>query len=54
VRGHYLRFINDGWIEHYSDEADQRIKYVRPTAKLAKTMNDYAAEAHQILMKNIA
>jgi len=54
VRGHYLRFINDGWIEHYSDEADQRIKYVRPTAKLAKTMNDYAAAAHQILMKNIA
>ena len=52
VRGHYLRFVNDGWVEHYLDESDKRIKYVRPTAKLIKTMNDYAA-AQKILMKNI-
>ena len=51
VRGHYLRFVNDGWVEHYLDESDKRIKYVRPTAKLVKTMNDYAAAAHKILMK---
>jgi DNA-binding MarR family transcriptional regulator len=53
VRGHYLRFVNDGWIEHYLDESDKRIKYVRPTAKLVKTMNDYAATANKLLMKNI-
>jgi len=53
VRGHYLRFVNDGWVEHYFDESDKRIKYVRPTAKLIKTMNDYAAAAQKILMKNI-
>jgi DNA-binding MarR family transcriptional regulator len=53
VRGHYLRFVNDGWIEHYLDESDKRIKYVRPTIKLVKIMNDYAAVANKILMKNI-
>jgi DNA-binding MarR family transcriptional regulator len=53
VRGHYLRFVNDGWIEHYLDESDKRIKYVRPTAKLVKMMNDYAATANKLLMKNI-
>ena len=42
VRGHYLRFVNDGWVEHYLDESDERIKYVRPTARLVKTMNEYA------------
>jgi DNA-binding MarR family transcriptional regulator len=53
VRGHYLRFVKDGWVEHYLDESDKRIKYVRPTAKLIKTMNDYAAVANKILVKNI-
>lgn len=53
VRGHYLRFVNDGWIEHYSDASDKRIKYVRPTPKLVKTMNDYAAAANTILRKTI-
>jgi hypothetical protein len=52
VRGHYLRFVNDGWVEHYLDGADKRIKYVRPTAKLVKTMNDYAAAANKIFVKN--
>jgi len=51
VRGHYLRFVNDGWVEHYLDESDKRIKYVRPTAKLIEIMNNYAAAAHKILMK---
>ena len=51
VRGHYLRFVNDGWVEHYLDESDKRIKYVRPTAKLVKTMSEYAAAAQKILMK---
>lgn len=53
VRGHYLRFVKDGWVEHYLDESDKRIKYVRPTAKLIKTMNEYAAVANKILVKNI-
>jgi DNA-binding MarR family transcriptional regulator len=53
IRGHYLRFVKDGWVEHYLDESDKRIKYVRPTTKLIKTMNDYAVVANKILMKNI-
>jgi len=53
VRGHYLRFVKDGWVEHYLDESDKRIKYIRPTAKLVKTMNDYAAVANKILMEHI-
>jgi DNA-binding MarR family transcriptional regulator len=53
VRGHYLRFVNDGWVEHYLDESDKRIKYVRPTPKLVKTMNQYAEAANKILMKTI-
>jgi DNA-binding MarR family transcriptional regulator len=53
VRGHYLRFVKDGWVEHYLDESDKRIKYIRPTAKLVKTMNDYATVAHKILIKHI-
>lgn len=53
VRGHYLRFVNDGWIEHYSDASDKRIKYVRPTPKLVKTMNDYAEAANTILRKTV-
>ena len=48
VRVHYLRFVKDGWVEHYLDHSDRRIKYVRPTAKLVKTMNDYATEASKI------
>ena len=51
VRGHYLRFVNDGWVEHYLDESDKRIKYVRPTTKLVKTMNEYAAVTQKILMQ---
>ena len=53
VRGHYLRFVNDGWIEYYSDASDKRIKYVRPTPKLVKTMNDYAEAANTILRKTV-
>jgi len=53
VRGHYLRFVNDSWVEHYLDESDKRIKYVRPTPKLVKTMNQYAEAANKILMKTI-
>ena len=54
VRGHYLRFVNDGWIEHYFDASDKRIKYVRPTPKLVKTMNDYAAAANRILRREVS
>ena len=53
VRGHYLRFVKDGWVEHYLDESDKRIKYVGPTPKLVKTMNDYAAAANKLLLKSI-
>jgi DNA-binding MarR family transcriptional regulator len=45
--------VNDGWVEHYLDESDKRIKYVRPTPKLVKTMNQYAEAANKILMKTI-
>jgi len=54
VRGHYLRFVKDGWVEHYLDASDRRIKYVRPTPKLVKTMNDYVNAANKILPKSIA
>jgi len=53
VRGHYLRFVKDGWVEHYLDSSDRRIKYVRPTPKLVKTMNDYANTANKIMLKSI-
>ena len=51
VRGHYLRFVNEGWVEHYLDQSDKRIKYIRPTPKLVKTMNEYALAAKKILIK---
>jgi DNA-binding MarR family transcriptional regulator len=54
VRGHYLRFVKDGWVEHYLDKSDKRIKYVRPTAKFIKMMNSYAAVANKIFLKAIA
>jgi len=53
VRSHYLRFVNDGWIEHYLNETDKRIKYVRPTPKLIKALNDYSEAARKILIKTI-
>ena len=34
-------------------KTDKRIKYVRPTPKLVKTMNDYAAAASSILVKAV-
>lgn len=48
VRGHYLRFVNEGWVEHYLDNADKRIKYIRPTPKLIKTMNAYTDKVDKL------
>jgi DNA-binding MarR family transcriptional regulator len=48
VRGHYLRFVNDGWVEHYLDSSDRRIKYVRPTPKLIRTINAYTKATSDI------
>ena len=48
VRGHYLRFVKDGWVEHYLDASDRRIKYVRPTPKLIRTINAYTKAASDI------
>jgi DNA-binding MarR family transcriptional regulator len=54
VRGHYLRFVKDGWVEHYLDKSDKRIKYVRPTAKFIKMMNSYVTAANKIFFKAAA
>ncbi len=52
VRGHYQRYVNDGWIEHYPDIKDKRIKYVRPTEKFVEMINLYTGTAKKILMIN--
>ena len=52
VRGHYQRYVNDGWIEHYPDIKDKRIKYVRPTEKFVEMINLYTGAAKKILMIN--
>lgn len=41
VRSHYLRFVNDGWIEHYPAPKDKRIKYIKPTAKFIEIINAF-------------
>jgi DNA-binding MarR family transcriptional regulator len=49
IRHHYQRLINDGWIEHYLDTKDKRIKYVRPTRQFIETINVYNQKALMIL-----
>jgi len=49
IRHHYQRLINDGWIEHYLDTKDKRIKYVRPTTKFIETINFYSCQTQKIL-----
>ena len=48
VRSHYLRLLEDGWIELHPDHKDKRIKYVRPTQKLVKMMNLYATTTKRL------
>ena len=50
VRVHYQRYVDDGWIEHYPDPLDKRIKYVRPTQKFIQTINLYTEAANEIFM----
>jgi DNA-binding MarR family transcriptional regulator len=50
VRVHYQRFLDDGWIEHYPDPLDKRIKYVRPTQKFIETISLYVEAANEILI----
>ncbi len=49
IRYHYQRLINDGWIEHYLDAKDRRIKYVQPTTKFIETINVYNSQANKLL-----
>jgi DNA-binding MarR family transcriptional regulator len=49
IRRHYQRLINEGWIEHYQDTKDKRIKYVRPTKKFILTINVYNSHANKLL-----
>jgi DNA-binding MarR family transcriptional regulator len=48
VRVHYQRYLDEGWIEHYTDPSDKRIKYVRPTQKFIEMINLYTDAANEI------
>ena len=50
VRVHYQRYVDDGWIEHYPDHLDKRIKYVRPTQKFIETINLFTEAANEIFV----
>jgi DNA-binding MarR family transcriptional regulator len=50
VRVHYQRYVNEGWIEHYPDATDKRIKYVQPTAKFIEKINLYTGAANDIFI----
>ena len=50
VRVHYQRYVNEGWIEHYPDSKDKRIKYVRPTPKFIEMINLYTEAASEIFV----
>ena len=45
IRYHYSRFINDGWIEAYSNVQDKRVKFVRPTQKFIVVLTLYSSTA---------
>lgn len=51
IRYHYTRFINDGWIEVYSNLEDKRVKFVRPTQKFIEVINVYTQAAEPLLLK---
>jgi len=51
IRYHYTRFINDGWIEAYSNSQDKRVKFVRPTQKFIEIINAYTQAAEPLLLK---
>lgn len=48
VRVHYQRYLDEGWIEHYTDPSDKRIKYLRPTQKFIEMINLYSDAANEI------
>ncbi|QWE06191.1 hypothetical protein [Polynucleobacter sp. JS-JIR-5-A7] len=50
VRSHYQRFIDDGWIEHYPDLLDKRIKYVKPTKKFIDIINAFTETTEEIFI----
>lgn len=45
IRSHYLRFIDEEWIEIYTDDIDRRVKYVRTTAKFNDLLCRYCEVA---------
>ena len=51
IRYHYTRFINDGWIEVYSNLEDKRVKFVRTTQKFIGVINAYTQAAEPLLLK---
>jgi DNA-binding MarR family transcriptional regulator len=50
IRHHYQRLINDGWIEHYLDPKDKRVKYIQPTKKFIQIINVYESYAKKLLV----
>lgn len=42
IRQHYMRLINDGWIECIRHKEDKRIKYITPTKKFNDAIEQYA------------
>jgi len=53
VRSHYKRFIDDGWIEHYPDPLDQRIKFVQPTDKFVQVINAYTEATGELFTPEV-
>lgn len=52
VRYHYKRFVEDGWIEHYSDLKDKRVKYIKPTEKFFNIIMHYAETTEKFFIIN--
>jgi len=49
VRHHYQRFVDEGWIDHYPDPKDKRIKYIHTTEKFNTMLNAYTEATNNIM-----
>jgi len=49
VRHHYQRFVDEGWIEHWPDPKDKRIKNIQATQKFVEMINAYTQATNDIM-----
>lgn len=41
IRQHYKKLLREGWVLHVPDEADKRVKLIKPSEKFIEVIDQY-------------